>query len=220
MCASPFRGWAGYSGIWGGHWPSPDYLPPPRAAGTAGERQARRAVAATRHATVAPSASTRTGRGTTTCAARACRAPRPWQLTQCPDSPTLPAAWAPACPGVPPAPARPATQGLPGLAPRAPLALWTLHPTDPSRPQNLAHRCHAHPGTDRWSRYYCLSPKEPRTSKNGIQCTFLSYLPASRDDLRPPTSGSTLRTSHQALDSRPRWLFHPPLHLSLSLVFL
>lgn len=105
----------------------------PRAAGTAGARPARRAVAAMRPATAAPSASTRTGRSTTTCAARACKAPRP-PLTQGQDSPTPPA-WAPACPRPPPpAPARRAPRGPPAPGPLGRPARWTPRPADPPGP--------------------------------------------------------------------------------------
>lgn len=128
-------------GIWGG--PAlnhPDHLLPPspqsRAAGTVGARPARHAAAAMQHATAAPSASTRTGRSTTTCAARVCRAPRPWWLTRCLDSPMPLPAWAPACPRAPPAPVKLAPRGL--LAP-ALLAHWMPHPADPSQTRCSAH---------------------------------------------------------------------------------
>lgn len=114
-------------GRFGGRPPSsqcPDLPAPHRAAGTAGGRPVRPAAAAMRRATAAPSASTRTGRSTTTCVARACRAPPlPW-LTRCPGSRTSP-----------PAPVKLAPQGPLAQAPPGHLALWMpLCPADPSRP--------------------------------------------------------------------------------------
>lgn len=102
-----------------------------RAAGTVGARLARRAAAATRRGTAAPSASTRIGRSTTTCAAKACRAPRPLPMgcRVLPMLPMLPRLlWALVCPRAPPVQASPAPRSLLARALQAP---WTRRRTDP-----------------------------------------------------------------------------------------
>lgn len=75
--------------------------PPPsfmcRAAGIAGARRARHAAAATRHVTVVPSASTRTGKSTTTYVAKLCRLSSKARPPP-PSAPLPPPAVAPAAP--------------------------------------------------------------------------------------------------------------------------
>lgn len=80
----------------------PPSIPPSRAAGTVGARQARHAAGATRRATAAPSASTRTGRSTTMCAGRHCRHSSKARRLAPPAPQALPAAVLAALPIPPP----------------------------------------------------------------------------------------------------------------------
>lgn len=109
--------------------PSPLPSSTSRAAGTAGARPVRLAVAVTPHATAGPSVSTRTGRNTTMCVARVCRALQLRWLTHYLDSLTPL-----------PAPAKPAQQDPLVPALRAHQSHWTL-----LCPADL-QICHSAPG--------------------------------------------------------------------------
>lgn len=171
------RRWALRVGVW----PCPNCRLSPlmsRAAGTVGARLARRAAAATRRGTAAPSASTRIGRSTTTYAAKACRAPRPLPMgcRVLPMPPRL--VWAPVCPRAPPVQASPAPRSLLAPALQAP---WTWRRTDP-RPLLLDIRLSTRrpsPGPPRtprrlWSPteslLLLLFQKKPRTNRNCTRC--------------------------------------------------
>lgn len=123
-----------------------------RAAGTVDARPVRRAAAATQRATAAPSASTKTGRSTTTSVARVCRAsPGAAVFLWAPPPPAHPLHTQRAPPLVhSPCPARPAVVGeavSPGVLrrlapavphappPQRPLHCWTPPLADPALPR-------------------------------------------------------------------------------------
>ena len=137
---------------------------PSRAAGTVGARPARRVAAVTPRATAAPSASTRTGRSTTTCVARACRASREAALSR----------WAPP----PPPPPQPTPERPPPTVrapPRAPSLWWVRAPCrpSPSAPKRAA------PAAPRDPR----PPRPPHCSTPPHADTELRALPLTSPDL-------------------------------------